>query len=388
MTDLSDHGRGLEPAPNAAGENAIRAPSRDRITIVLIFSIAYSGSTWLTLVAGSHPDAFCLGAGDRILDWGPTAAENLCVVHGRKCRFWPGFFERYDPAANFFVELARYTGKRVFAVNNAPQSMIDRHMRHPDIDLKVVKLVRDGRAALASAMRHNPERVDSVYQAAIAWLYRGTLAMERRAAQFGQGALLIRLEDAVDDAPAMLRNLARHTGVDYDQSSLRFWEFEHHLATGNRGTLDLLIRLQGGSGYVAESEAYYRDLLDHLKRTNGIPKLDLSWRQAYDEVDLAACDFAAGALYQKYGYETARVSEETAAACKARYHHPPTLEEAERSIGPWRRAANGPEPAAPQSTAWKLASKVAHRLPLRLYQPLIRVYRRAAQMRRKAGPPA
>lgn len=357
----------------------------DRITIVLIFSIAYAGSTWLTLVAGSHRDAICLGAGDRILEWGPTAAENLCVVHGQTCVFWPDFFKHYDPADNFFLQLAHHTGKRVFAINNAPQAMIDRHMHHPKIDIKVVKLLRDGRAALASAMRHTPDWVDTVYQAAVAWLYRGTLTMERRVAQFGRGELLIRLEDAVADPQAMLRRLGQHTGVGYDARSLCFWEFEHHLATGNRGTLDLLIRLQGGAGFVAESEAYYRSLLEQLRRTKGIPKLDESWRQIYDPVDLAACDFVAGALYEKYGYERPQISDETAAAFRARYNPHETPEQAEALIGPWRRTPIG-SPKSPQpSVARQMARTLVAKLPSWLSDPLRRTYGRLVRGPRSLG---
>jgi len=303
---------------------------------IVILSLAYSGTTWLTLVLGSHKEAFCLGAGDRLFQAGPTNGHGLCQIHGPTCDFWPRFFTTYDPTQRFLPQLARFTGKSTFVINNPSMDLMKREFSRGDLDLKVIKLVRDGRAALASAMRHHPHRVKSVYQSALAWLYRGTRNLERRIERLDVKPLMIRYEDAVADPPATLRTVGDFTGLAYDSSSLRYWEFEHHLATGNQGALNMLTRLQGGDHASGEQRQYYDDLAEQLRRTGGIPKPDESWRNAYDECDLAAYDFAVGEMYEGYGYPRQAVTEQARAQLQERYGPLETPEAAEKLIPPWR----------------------------------------------------
>lgn len=313
-------------------------PKPDKIKVILILSLAYSGTTWFTLVAGSHPDAVCLGAGDRIIKDGHEMAENLCQLHPQNCNYWPSFFKNYNPEENFFIQLARHTGKNTFVINNLSLPLIDKELRHSNIDLKVIRFVRDGRAALASAIRHHPERVDSVYQAALAWLYRGMKNLQNKTDKVSDKYLAIRYEDAVNNPSDMLEKLSEFTGLTYTKDSLLYWNFEHHLATGNAGALESLIRLQGGEGFEHHrKKEYYDDLIKHIQLTQGVPKPDDSWKKMYNSKDIAAYDFVVGELMCKFGYPRLAISQTDKMAFSQQFNPPGSVEDAVKTVGPWRR---------------------------------------------------
>ncbi len=344
----------------------------DRVKVILLYSLAYSGTTWLNLVLGSGRDILCLGAGDRLFKDGPSQPEAMCLVHPDKCDFWPSFFRHYNSAENFFVQLREHTGISTFVLNNPSIKLYNEQFTDDRLDVRVIEQVRDGRPTLASAMRHHPERVANVYQSAVVWLYRGTVNLKRRVANTGKTPMLLRYEDAVIDPHAMLAEAAEHTGYPYTAESLEYWNYEHHLPGANRGALDILMRMQGGAGLDHDRKDYYDELMTRLRETKGVPKLDDSWLKAYSDVDMAAYDFAAGALYEDYGYPRPEIGEAARREFIATYDPPATPEEALKTLPPWRQPAHAAEPgmtaAAPgqgvASRAFKrLGSFISRRMP-------------------------
>ena len=75
---------------------------------------------------------------------------------------------------------------------------------------------------------------------------------------------------------------------------------------------------------------------NHLKETQGVPKLDESWNNNYDKVDLAAYDFVVGKLYENYGYKRGEFDEHTIINFRKKYSPPQTPEDANKLIKPWR----------------------------------------------------
>jgi len=63
----------------------------DRLTIVHIISVSYSGSTWLNLLLGAHSRAFSIGEMTVLRRTGRA----ICKLHGDGCPFW----SRFDPHA-------------------------------------------------------------------------------------------------------------------------------------------------------------------------------------------------------------------------------------------------------------------------------------------------
>jgi len=329
----------------------------DKIKVIVIFSLAYTGSSWSTMVISSRGDTFNIGAGDRFSDLIKYRSDEICAIHGAKCPFWPRFAAQYDENENILVQIARYAQKQILVINNPSMSLFDRCFRDPRLDVRVVRQLRHGQATLASAMRHFPERVDSVYQAALAWLYKGTLGLERRIANVGGDALTIRYEDFVGDPAATLAKIGTHIDAPYTLDSLRFWEYEHHITGGNVGLIDNYLRMRGEKGVRAlDGAQYYDDLLRHMRETNGVPKLDEGWRRVYAPEDVAAYDFVAGEMYEAYGYPRPVVDVAAQDAFVARHAPPATLAEAAKTVGPWRRP-----------TTADAAARVSMRGQLRLY---------------------
>ena len=69
------------------------------VTVAVIRSLSFTGTTWLNTVLGGHENALVLGPADRL--WRFVNGEetgDLCRVHGGSCDFWPGFLARYVKA--------------------------------------------------------------------------------------------------------------------------------------------------------------------------------------------------------------------------------------------------------------------------------------------------
>ena len=76
--------------------------NQDRIKVVVVLSLAYSGSTWTTLTVGSQRDAICLGGGDQIFDAAEGRYQYQCQLHGPSCRYWSENFKDYQNGDNLF----------------------------------------------------------------------------------------------------------------------------------------------------------------------------------------------------------------------------------------------------------------------------------------------
>ena len=83
---------------------------RDKVTVINLLSLSYTGTTWINIVLGSHEETLAVGPPDRFFELWSTDPGKLCLVHGPDCDLWPAFSARYDPRNNLFVQLAEHTG--------------------------------------------------------------------------------------------------------------------------------------------------------------------------------------------------------------------------------------------------------------------------------------
>jgi hypothetical protein len=208
---------------------------QEPVTVIVIHSLSYTGTTWLNCVLGAHPRCFALGPPDRVYRMLGSGGK-ACRVHGDDCVFWPGFLRDYDIRGNFFLQLAQRSGRDVIVTNNALPDAAGSALRHPDIVLKPVYLIRDGRALAASYRRH----VDgSSYFDAIT----NFLTPSFQDFYFdpdNTDKLCLRYEDVLTDPLAALSRMSAFVGIDYDIDALRFWEHAQHLTAGNAGTIGLI----------------------------------------------------------------------------------------------------------------------------------------------------
>jgi hypothetical protein len=269
------------------------------VTLVVINSLSYTGTTWLNMVLGSHPRAFALGPPDRIIGLDPADKANACRVHVDGCDFWSSFYDSYDPAKNFFLQLAEFSGRDVIVTNNPQPDGAGKQVHHPKIELKPIQLIRDARAVVASYCRKYPEA--ALLDATRDWL-RPSLESFRYDVN-DPSMLCLRYEDVLAEQRKAIGTIGRFIGVEYDESALRFWEHEHHATAGNAGTIMMVRLAQGLRAGVGENRDYYQAQLERLQADPEATFSDERWRDELSRRDRFAFDWLCGARNAFFGYE-------------------------------------------------------------------------------------
>ncbi|MCL4220220.1 MAG: sulfotransferase domain-containing protein [Phycisphaerales bacterium] len=286
------------------------------VTVVVIYSLSYTGTTWLNFVLGSHPDAFALGPCDRPLGLTPDKAVEACRVHGTSCPFWPRFYETWPEGANFFLHLARSSGKRVIVTNNPLPQGAAKSLEHPDVVVKPIYLIRDGRAVADSYASKFPNL-------AFLEVCRDWLAPSFHQFQWDPDdpdRLCLRYEDVLADQCGMLERVGRFVGLRYDERALRFWEFDHHPAAGNQGPIFMIKQFQGISvSSHARDRAFYEEQYRKLIENPGHQFEADRWRERRSTRELFLFDVICGRRNAEFGYERDRFTAEEWATFSAEW---------------------------------------------------------------------
>ncbi len=275
------------------------------VTVVIIRSPSYSGTTWINILLGCHEDAFALGPANRVLSMleDPSdTGDKACRVHGETCTFWPQFFKNYDRSGNFYVQLAAATGKRVIVTNNPyTGEAASAHLDHPQVKTRYVNVVRDGRAIVASYLKYHPEA--DLLETVRDWFapFAETLPFDPD----NHADLSVTYESVVSDQKSFIEAAGSFLGLQYPERFFRFWEFEHHAAAGNPGPLGTIRRHLGrpfAGVDTEESERRYQQLLSDPQT----PRLDASWESELGRRDRLIFDHFAGATNERWGYRRDR----------------------------------------------------------------------------------
>ncbi len=303
------------------------------VTVVVVNSLSFTGTTWLNLVLGSHPRCFTLGPPDRA--WRlrrDGARDRTCLVHGADCPFWSGFWKTHDADANFFAQLAGHAGRDVVITNNPLADGAGRDLRAADLWVKEIQFVRDGRAIAASHVRHQRGKV-SFFEAVAGFLHPSFSTF--RWEQDDPDRLCLRYEDVLADPHGALARIAAFTGLDYDESALRFWEHEQHITSGNGGTVALVRLAQGlPMGSFADRQ-FYEEQFARMREQGPAAFSDARWEEELTRQDRFIFDVLCGAVNARFGYARDRFTLDEIAEFAGRLRRllqDPTLEPAHRSL--------------------------------------------------------
>ncbi len=205
------------------------------LTAVNIFSVSYSGSTWLNMLLGSHPSIFSIGEIKAILRFN----RPFCSFHGENCPLWSQFV--YPGGDNSFRQIQQMTGLDILVANNSRKLLHEE--RETGIRPRFIHLIRDGRAVTASYLRKHP--CDTVWTAARRWAHdvRRNKRLMRR--QPKADVTTVHYERLVDDTETEMRRLCAWLQIDFDPRQLEYWKHIDHLLGGNKGTLTLVAEAQG-----------------------------------------------------------------------------------------------------------------------------------------------
>lgn len=278
------------------------------VTLVNVDALSYSGTTWLNLLLGSHNDTLHIGPPARLWSLRDQGFEGACLVHGKDCPFWKGFGEIWDPQRNFFLALREYSGKSIFLMDNAPPDFLEEAGGDERVHVKKARYIRDGRAITASYAR----RTETNYLRSIlpsAWFFSSFQAIPGLRKLTASGIPYFHYEKIVEDQGEFLDKAGEWLGVEYGTSALRFWEYDHHVTSGNGGPIGMVISHSAQNKNVSASTDLYQVELDRLRREPDKAFNDNRWVDQLSTTDRFWFDHLMGAQNEALGYQRDHFSQ-------------------------------------------------------------------------------
>lgn len=270
-----------------------RTSDPSRVTVIPIASPGHSGQTWLNLILGAHPEILSIGEIGHAGDLGDVSG--VCSLCGLECEFWGNFQKARDPAENLLVELARHTGRNMISISGGGR--LKRLLRDPRIEVKSIRLLRDGRATTASYHRKYSEKP---YEDVVRRWVRSSRRLDRRASELGPDrSWRVRYEDLRQDTERCVREICQFLGIGFEPAMLEYWKRMQHVVGANQGTLSFTrahfgLNPPGGRLQPVDPQFY--------SRQQGQPFTDDRWRRELDERKLTTFEWIAGSLNRSYGY--------------------------------------------------------------------------------------
>lgn len=275
-----------------------------KIKVLNFDALSYSGTTWLNLLLGSHPDVFALGPPHRVWNLKDKKFEGACLVHGKNCEFWSGFGEIWNENENFFVALSRYSGKRIFLMDNAPPEFVEATMNHQDVEVLKGRYIRDARAITASYARKMADQgisyIDSIQPSG--WFYPSFMAVSSLQQLREENQFIVHYEEAVNDQEAFLAKAGVFLNISYSSNVFKFWEHEHHVTSGNQGPIAMIKLHQGLNVGNFESRDVYESQLAKLKDNPSKAFSDERWKSQLSAAELKEFDLLMGKKNAELGY--------------------------------------------------------------------------------------
>lgn len=312
----------------------------DATNLAYILAVSYSGSTLLAMLLGSQTEATTVGEMRALTHSEPDTYLCSCGEHIKKCGFWsevskcmakrgipdfditrarlsihetengylrrlldplprgplleavrrtalalspawPGHLRNIHRRNGALVEvLKEITGTKVVIDSSKIALHLKYLLKSPDLKIKIIWLVRDGRAVTMSMLKHGiagleqRPRQEIVAGAARSWR-RNNEAAERVLERLPSSQWLhLQYEELCKRPEETLRGLCKFLGMDTRNLVLDFRSRQQHIL-GND------MRLQSGSDI----------------------RLDERWRTGLTKEDLGTFDEVAGEANRKYGYE-------------------------------------------------------------------------------------
>ena len=129
-----------------------------------------------------------------------------------------------------FACAARVSGARVLVDSSHHRWRLWLLRSSGELDLKVVHLLRDGRALVNSYTRKYG-RFSIGFRR---WFVPTLMGLWLRRRLSEHECLVVRYEDLASDPEPTLRRICRFVGLEYEPAMLRYWEFEDVAIGGNR----------------------------------------------------------------------------------------------------------------------------------------------------------
>jgi hypothetical protein len=208
------------------------------ISVVVIATTGHSGGTWLNLMLGAHPEIIALG--ELSYANGLQSLKGACSLCGEGCEFWDKFDQQWNPDENIFLQLAEFTGKHRFAISTW-NTHAD-HLADERVEVKCIRLLRNGIATTASYYRKYPNRTFTEHIQK--WVH-DSIRVDRWLEQFSaENTYIVRYEDLLENSDT-LSSICHFLNIDYIEDMNEYWKVPQHILGGNRGTLFFMRKYLG-----------------------------------------------------------------------------------------------------------------------------------------------
>lgn len=227
--------------------------------VVYVTSSPFSGSTLLCHLLGSHPDVTAAGELSVLpAILGGAALKNCsCGERVERCEFWRTVQVRLPDGAiagpwkdkseesivdnhALFRAISAANGRsRVVVDSSKSYERLERLLADSHLDVRVIHLVRDGRAVAMSKARAGLSTAASLRQ----WATRQAHLQELLAPVNRSEIALVRYEDLVADPTATIRKLHAWMGVDPSGTDIKQPSHQHACAGNERFRRDRPVRL-------------------------------------------------------------------------------------------------------------------------------------------------
>lgn len=249
-------------------------------TVVFLLSSDRSGSTWLTYVLGSTPNAAFLGEFRRAWDMQVRRSCAWCYASGiQNCEVLAGI-EQYRPERAYELVFSR-TRKQVLIDNSKRIAWAEQFIATGcRFKVHLIHLIRDPRGWYASERRRHQNSREAMIDDWVAENLR-----VRSFLQSSRVPSTTVFYDELANSPTVgFHRLCSEIGCPFEPSSLRYWEKAHHGFGANGASSPLLRSLPNISElrhFITGDDAFYAANYQRLF-------VDQRWKEQLSDADALA----------------------------------------------------------------------------------------------------
>ncbi|MGD1854401.1 MAG: sulfotransferase [Leptolyngbyaceae cyanobacterium] len=312
--------------------------------VLFILGTAHSGSTLLSLMLSSHHKIFALGELSNLPDF-HKKDRSICDICEGKCSFWDTQFssEELNRLTDCLVNqrLHKYIPLKVERqvrsligrdqifrpytkiFSKLPDSVqvlidstktvwwIEKQLQLPEfrpnggLKPKLLHLVKDGRAVIASQIRRRPN--SDIEKLSHKWLQRVTKSQALFESFPQADRLCIAYEALATEPEKTLREICNFLDLDFTPKLLPYWESEHHFISGNTGTRSLIQKYRRqespsdtDSIHQKQNSSSAKDFKYYADDVGFQIKLDVRWKSELSPEQIQAFERIAGEVNRPY----------------------------------------------------------------------------------------